>query len=141
MDGVLQSAGVPAAFAAAGGSIAAHVEQLVQTPAALDAQLTLQWRDASLPGPLPGSRIALGDVRLDANGGGPEVIATLSNRGGDVELSGQVALRAVGSPAIDATVRIRPGIDRDRAEAVAAALALIGSSDGHGGYRLAWPHS
>ena len=139
MDNVLLSAGVPAAIAAAGGSIAAHVERLVQTRAALDAQLALQWRDASLPGPRPGSRIALGDVRLDADGTGPEVIATLSNRGGDVEISGQVVLKAANSPTIDATVRTRPGIDRDRAEAVVAALALIGSPDGQGGYRLAWP--
>ena len=139
MDAVLLSAGVPAAFAAAGGSIAAHVERLVRTRAALDAQLSLEWRDASLPGAGPGSRIALGDVRLDADGTGPEVVATLSNRGGDVEISGQVALRAADSPAIVATVRSRPGIDRDRAEAVATALALIGPADGQGGYRLAWP--
>jgi hypothetical protein len=112
---------------------------LVQTRAGLDAQLTVQWRDASLPGPRAGSRIALGNIRLDADGTGPEVIATLSNRGGDVDISGQVALRAADSPAINATVRTRPGIERERAEAVATVLALIGTSDGLGGYRLAWP--
>jgi len=139
MDSVLLSAGVPAPFASAGGNIAGHVERLAQSRSALDAQLSVQWRDASLPGPRPGSRIALGDIRLDADGTGPEVIATLSNRGGDVDISGQVALRAADSPAINATVRARPGIERERAEVVATVLALIGSSDGQGGYRLAWP--
>jgi general secretion pathway protein N len=139
MDSVLLSAGVPAAFAGAGGRIAAHVGRLVRTPDALDARLTLQWLDASLSGPGPGYRIALGDVRLDADGTGPEVIATLSNRGGDLEISGQVVLRAASAPAIDAVVRTRPGVERDRAEAAATALALVGAPDGQGGYRLAWP--
>jgi general secretion pathway protein N len=141
MESVLLSAGVPAALAAAGGSVAAHVERLVQSPAAIDAQLTLQWRDASLPGPRPGTRIALGDVRLDVDGRGPEIAGALSNRGGDVEIAGWVAVGAAAAPRVDATVRPRPGIDRDRADSVGAALSLLGSADGQGGYRLAWPRS
>ncbi len=141
MESVLVSAGVPAALAAAGGSVAAHVERLVQSPDAIDAQLSVQWRAASLPGLRPGARIALGDVRLDVDGRGPEIAGALSNRGGDVEIAGRVAVSATGAPKLDATIRPRAGIDRDRADAVGAALSLLGSADGQGGYRLAWPRS
>jgi general secretion pathway protein N len=139
MDAVLQSAGVPSALGSAGGSIEAHVERFVQTPGALDADLTMQWRDASLPAPPPGGRIALGDVQLELRGNGVQIAGPLSNRGGDLELAGQVALSAALAPKIEATVRPRAGLDRDRAQAIATALALIGSADGQGGYRIAWP--
>jgi hypothetical protein len=141
MESVLKSAGVPGALTTAGGSVTAHIERLVQTPDAIDAQLTLQWQDASVPGLRPGERIALGEIRLDLDGRGPEIGGALSNRGGDVEISGRVAVSAALASRIDATVRPREGIDRDRADAVAAALSLIGSADGQGGYRLAWPRS
>jgi general secretion pathway protein N len=141
MDSVLTSAGVPAALATAGGSVAARVERLVHTPDTIDAQITLQWRDASLPGARPGSRIALGEVQLQIDGRGPEIAGALSNRGGDVDIAGRVALSAALAPRLEATVRPREGIDRDRADGVAAALSLIGSADGQGGYRLAWPRS
>jgi hypothetical protein len=45
------------------------------------------------------------------------------------------------APRIDATVRPRAALDRDRAEAIATALSLIGAPDGQGGYRLAWSGS
>jgi general secretion pathway protein N len=139
MQTILASAGVPAALVTAGGVVAAHVERLVHTPEAIDAQLALQWRDASLPGLRPGERIALGEVRLDLDGRGPEIAGSLSNRGGDVEITGQVVVSAALAPKVDATVRPRPGIDRDRADAIGSALSLIGSTDGQGGYRLNWP--
>ena len=141
MESLLKSAGVPGALTTAGGSVTAHIERLVQTPEAIDAQLTLQWRDASLPSLRPGDRIALGEVRLDVDGRGPEIAGALSNRGGDVEIAGRVAVSAALASRVDATVRPREGIDRDRADAVAAALSFIGAADGQGGYRLAWPRS
>jgi hypothetical protein len=58
-----------------------------------------------------------------------------------VEVSGRVTLRAAGSPAVEAIARPRAGIDRERVETVSTALALIGSPDGQGGYRLRWPRS
>ena len=141
MESVLKTAGVPGALTTAGGSVTAHIERLVQTPDAIDAQLTLQWRDASVPGLRPGERIALGEVRLDVDGHGPEIAGALSNRGGDVEIAGRVSVSAALASRIDATLRPRDGIDRDRADAVAAALSFIGTADGQGGYRLAWPRS
>jgi hypothetical protein len=141
MESVLKGAGVPGALTTAGGSVNAHIERLVQTPDAIDAQLTLQWRDASVPGLRPGERIALGEIRLDVDGRGPEIAGALSNRGGDVEITGRVAVTAALASRLDATVRPRDGIDRDRADAVAAAFSFLGAADGQGGYRLAWPRS
>jgi general secretion pathway protein N len=137
MDTLLQSAGVPATLGAAGGNLAAHVVRFVQTPGALDVDVALQWQDASLPA--PGVRIALGDIRLELRGNGPEIGGPLSNQGGDVEIIGRVILSAALAPRFDATIRPRTGIDRDRADALATTLALIGAPDGQGGYRVAWP--
>jgi general secretion pathway protein N len=138
MDALLQIAGVPAALATASGNLSAHVRRLTQTPQAIDADLALDWQDASVPTLQPGLRIGLGDVRLELQGSGPEVAGSLSNRGGDVEIAGRVALTAALAPRIDATVRPRPGLDRDRSTAIAAALSLVGAADGQGGYRIAW---
>jgi general secretion pathway protein N len=138
MEALLQTAGVPAAFSAAGGSVVAHVERFVRTADTLDAELSLQWKDASLPAPAPGLRIALGDIDVELRGSGPQIGGAVSNRGGDVEIAGRVSVDAALNPKLDATLRPRPGIDRDRADAIATALSLIGIPDGQGGYRLSW---
>ena len=139
MDSVLQSAGM--ALAGAGGRLAAHVERFERTSQAIDADLSLQWLDASLPSLRPGLRIALGDVQLELRGNGAEASGALSNRGGDVDIAGRVAISAALAPRVEATVRPRAGLDRDRAEAIATALPLIAASDGRGGYRIAWSGS
>ena len=141
MDSVLESAGVPAALVGAGGSLAVRVERFTQTPETIDADLALQWTDASLPSLRPGLRMALGDMRLDLRGSGSEVGGALSNRGGDVEIAGRAAVSYRLAPRIDATIRPRAGIDRDRTEAIVTALSLIGVPDGQGGYRIAWSGS
>jgi hypothetical protein len=139
METLLQSAGVPAALSGAGGSLVAHIEQFIRTPDAVDADLVLQWQDASLPAPVPGVRIALGDIRLDLRGSGSEVGGPVSNRGGDVDVAGRATLSAAAAATFDAILRLRPGIDRDRADAITTALSLIGTPDGQGGFRIAWP--
>lgn len=141
MESVLEASGVPGALVGAGGSLTVHVERFVQSAQAIDADAVLHWRDASLPSPRPGVRIALGDVQLDLRGAGPEVGGALSNRGGDVEVGGRVALSSLLIPRIDLTVRPRAGLDRDRAEAIAAALSLVGAADGQGGFRIVWSGS
>jgi len=141
MESLLQTAGVPGAIATAGGVVSAHVERLVQTPGAIEANLALQWQDATVPTLQPGLRIALGDVRCDVQGAGREIEGALSNRGGDVEIAGRVALTASLAPRIDATIRPRAGLDRDRTAAIASALSLVAAPDGHGGFRLAWSGS
>jgi hypothetical protein len=137
MDTLMQSAGVPAALGSAGGIVAAHVERFVQMPNAIDADLALQWQDASLPA--PGLRIALGDVRVELRGNGPEISGPVSNRDGDVEIVGRMTLGASLAPKLDATIRPRAGLDRDRAESIATALSLVAAADGQGGYRIVWP--
>jgi hypothetical protein len=139
VESVLQSAGVP--LAGAGGRVMAHVERFERTSQGIDADLSLQWLDASLPSLRPGLRIALGDLELELRGSGAEAGGRLSNRGGDVDIAGRVALTAALAARIDATVRPRSGLDRDRADAIATALSLIGASDGRGGYRIVWSGS
>jgi general secretion pathway protein N len=120
-----------------GGNLVLHIDHLVQAPEALDAQLTMQWRDASVPAPRAGARISLGDVRLDLNGRGVELSGAIANTGGDVEITGQVAVAAAGASKLDATIRPRIS-DRERAEMIAAALSALGTADGRGGYRVNW---
>jgi hypothetical protein len=141
VDSVLESAGVPQALLGAGGSLVAHIDRFVQTPQTIDAELSLQWRDATLPSLRPGLRIALGDIQADLRGSGAEAAGPLANRGGDVDIAGRIAVSAALAPRIDATVRPRAGLDRDRAEAIATVLSLIGAPDGQGGYRVAWAGS
>ena len=125
---------------ALGGTVLVQVEHLVWRGDALDAQLTVQWRDASVPGP-PGpraaARIALGDVRIALNGRGSALAGPVSNTGGDVEISGQVAVAAAGASSLEATLRPRGG-ERERADPVTAALSTLGVPDGQGGYRVRW---
>jgi len=139
MDALLETAGVPAALGAAGGSVATHVDRFVRTEDALDADLSVQWKDASLPAPASGVRIGLGDISVELRGSGPEIGGLLSNRGGDVDITGRLRLDAALHPSLDAALRPRAGIERDRADAIVAALSLVGAPDGQGGYRLNWP--
>ena len=100
-------------------------------------RFTARWQNASLPGPRPDLRISLGDLRVDVAGSGSELPGTLANLGGDVELSGTVALSAT-SARVNAVVRSRGAIDSERGKAIDAALRVIGQPDGAGGFRLAW---
>ena len=125
---------------ALGGTLAVHVNHLMWAGGALDGQLTLQWRDASLPGLRADTRIALGDVRIDLGGRGVELTGPVRNSEGDVEINGQLALNAAGAASLDATFRPRDA-DRARADLVAAALSTLGAADGEGGYRVHWTGS
>jgi general secretion pathway protein N len=120
-----------------GGSLALHVERLLQLPDVLEAQLSGEWRDGSVPGSPADAPISLGDVRIALNGRGAEVNGPLRNSGGDVEIDGQVAIGATGKVRLDATVRPRSS-DRERADRIAIALAALGPPDGRGGYRVTW---
>ncbi len=122
---------------ALGGTVSLQVTRLTWQGGALDGQLTLQWKDASVPGPGPDARIALGDVRIDLSGRGAELTGPVRNGGGDVEMTGQLTLTATGATNLEVALRARPG-DRERAEAVAAALSTIAADDGQGGYRIRW---
>lgn len=136
---VLRAAGVPAALAAAGGTLALDVGSLSRRSDRLDARMALRWRDASLAGPGSGLRIALGDVRLEAAGSGAQVPATLANSGGEVDIAGDVVFSSGRTPRVDARVKPRAGIGAERSAAIEAMLAAVGRSDGAGTYRIVWP--
>jgi hypothetical protein len=112
-----------------------RIERLSQRPDLIDAQLGLQWNDASVPALTPGERIGLGDVRVDLAGRGAVITGPVRNAGGEVEIDGQVVLAAAGTMQLTATLRPRAS-DRERAERVANALATIAAPDGRGGYTL-----
>jgi len=137
MEALLKTLGAPSFLATAGGEVTLHVERLSRGPDALDAQATLQWSDASVPG-LRADRIALGNVRAELAGIGHEIPGTVVNSGGEVAIRGTLSASADGSARIDLEVRPREGIAPERADALAATLGLVGTPDGKGGYRLAW---
>ena len=130
-------AAAPRAPFAVGGALALHVERLVQLPEVLEARLSAEWRDGSIPGSLINVPISLGDVSLALDGRGTAINGTLRNSGGDVEIDGQLDLGAAGTARLDATVRPR-GSDRASADRIAMALAALGTPDGRDGYRVIW---
>jgi len=133
-------AAAPKTPLAVGGSLALHVERLIQLPEALDAQLSVEWRDGTIPGSLLGTSIFFGDVRVALNGRGTAITGPLRNSGGDVEIDGQLDVAAAGTARLDATLRPR-GNDRERVERTAMTLAALGTPDGRGGYRMIWTGS
>lgn len=137
IEALLKTLGAPSFLATAGGEVTLHVERLSRGPDALDAQVAVQWSDASVPGQRA-DRIALGDVRAELAGIGHEVPGTIVNSGGEVGIQGTLGASADGSARVDIEVRPREGIAPERAAAIAATLGLVGSPDGKGGYRIAW---
>lgn len=136
---VLRSAGLPDALANTGGTLTLDVANLARRGDRLEAQADLKWLDASLPAPLAGARIALGDIRVLAAGSGSEVPATLANSGGDVDIAGTMVFSGHDAPQIDARIKPRAGLSADRNQAIGAVLSGIGRADGAGGYRVVWP--
>jgi Type II secretion system (T2SS), protein N len=135
---VLRSIGAPSLFSAA-GDVSLQVDRALRDPGALDVQLAMQWRNASVAG--PGASLALGDVTTELVGRGPQVTGPIANTGGEVEISGTVTAASEGPPRVDMVVRPRAGLDRDRATAIAGALSALGPPDAQGGYRIVWPRS
>jgi general secretion pathway protein N len=134
---IMRASGSPAMLAAVGGTIDVQVNTLSKNGDQLDGRFTARWQNASLPGPRPEARIGLGDVRVDVAGTGAELPGTVGNVGGDVELSGTVALSTTAAR-ISAVVRPRAGVDSERSQAIEAALRVVGQPDGSGGFRVAW---
>jgi hypothetical protein len=133
-----RAAGASSMLANASGEVAIRVDRLVRDADAIDVQLALQWRDASISGPGTPSRIALGDIQVEMSGRGAEVSGPIANRGGEVEIDGKVTASANGRTRLEANIRPRPGIDKAHADAIAKALSTVGIPDAQGGYRVAW---
>ena len=54
-------------------------------------------------------------------------------------LIGTVTAVAGGAPRVEASIRPRAGIDRERAASLSAALSTLGRPDAQSRYRIAWP--
>lgn len=136
-NALLRAVGALAVISDAGGRVDIHVERLSKQDEALDGQVEALWLDASLPGPRPDTRIALGDVRIESSGQGGKLVGTITNAGGSVDITGSVAVTASGGASIDAQIRPRDNLDPERSNAIAATLSMIGRADGTGAYRVA----
>lgn len=137
MDALLRSAGVPAPLNAAGGTLDVHIDTLTRRDNGIEGSFAATWSNASLPGPRADARYALGDIRVDASGNGPEIPGTVTNIGGDVDIKGAVTLTASGARA-DVTIAPRAGVDEMRTRDINAALSAVGQANGAGGFRLVW---
>jgi general secretion pathway protein N len=136
-DALLRAVAASLPLASAGGSVGLRADALALHGDAFEGRAALRWEGANLQGPTPGTRIALGDVRLDAVGDGRALIGTLANAGGDVDISGSTSF---ASDAMRAEVLVRPraGIDAERSRSISSALALLGRPDAQNGYRFVW---
>ena len=139
MEALLRAAGAPALITSAGGDFDIHIDRFIQDADAFDVALAMQWRNASLPGLGPFAPVLLGDVHAELSGRGHEVSGPLANTGGEVEIDGTLTAVADGTPRVEAKIRARPGIDRERASALALALSTLGPADSEGRVRVAWP--
>lgn len=137
-DALLRGGAAPAVITAAGGLVDIKVDALAMREGIFDGGFVARWQDASLTGPRPEIRIALGNVRLDGKANGGEIEGVLSNTGGDIEITGTMFLGAAGSVRAEARLKPRAGIDPSRSNAITAALSMIGSADGSAGFRVAW---
>jgi hypothetical protein len=139
MEALLRAAGAPSLVAGAGGDLGVRVDHFARGADALDVALAVQWRNASLPGLGPFGRVTLGDVHVELSGHGHEVTGPLANDGGEIEVDGTITAAASGAPRIEATLRPRAGLERDRASALALALSALGPADAEGRVHLTWP--
>jgi hypothetical protein len=136
---VLRNAGVSGTVAIIGGTLLLEASDLARHDDRLEGRADLRWKDASLPGLQGGTPLSLGELRIAAAGSGTEIPATLSNSGGEVDVSGSLVLSTRALPKVDARVRPRAGLPAERAQAIGQALSSIGAADGTGGYHIVWP--
>jgi hypothetical protein len=137
-EAILRATDAPALITAAGGTVDVRADAFAMRRGVFDGGFIARWQGASLPGPRPEVRVALGDVRLDGVGNGGEIKGALSNVGGDIEITGTVSLAATGATRVEARLKPRTGIDAERSSAITAALSLLGAKDESGAYRVAW---
>jgi hypothetical protein len=137
-EALLRATDAPTLITAAGGAVEVRADAFAKRGGTFDGGFIARWQGASLPGPRPDLRVALGDVRLDGVGNGGEIKGALSNVGGDIEITGTVSLAAAGATRVEARLKPRAGIDAERSSAITTALSLLGAKDESGAYRVAW---
>lgn len=134
---LLRVAGVPP-IASAGGRVDVNIASLSRRADRLEGGVGIRWNAATLSALSISPALALGDVSLDGLGEAGALVGTISNSGGDVELTGSASLGADASASIRASVRPRAGLDKDRANALKTMLSAITPPDASGAYQLAW---
>jgi len=137
-EALLRAADAPAAVTAAGGTVDLRADDFAMRRGLFEGGFIARWQGASLPGPRPEVRIALGDIRLENVANGGEIKGALSNVGGDIEITGTLILAATGAARVDARLKPRAGLDAERSSAITTALSMLGSADASGGFRVAW---
>ena len=113
------------------GDITVTTPSLDWTPASMRGDFSVDWRGAAL---LPtGMRpIVLGDVTAKLAGDGTRLAGPVSSRGGDLDVSGNVALAATGAATV--SLLLTP---RNADAELARALGAIGTVEGSG-WRINW---
>jgi general secretion pathway protein N len=137
-EALLRATDAPAAVAAAGGIVDLRADAFAMRRGLFEGGFTARWQGASLPGPRPEVRIALGDLRLEGMANGGEIKGALSNVAGDIEIIGTLILAATGAARVEARLKPRAGLDAERSSVITAALSMLGSADDSGGFRVAW---
>jgi len=137
-EALLRATDAPAAVTAAGGTVDLRADAFAMRRGMFEGGFIARWQGASLPGPRPEVRVALGDIHLEGVGNGGEMKGALSNVGGDIEITGTLILAATGAARMEARLKPRAGLDAERSSAITAALSMLGSADSSGGFRVAW---
>lgn len=123
----------PRAFWTASGTVHVASQSLVWAPPDSTGAARLDWKDARLTTINGQAALDLGDVTLGLKAARDELAGPVSNSGGEVEVSGDIAYRPTEYAEI--SVRLVPR-RRDQRE-LAQTLALIGTPEG-GGWRVRW---
>ncbi len=137
-EALLRSSGAPSLIAAAGGTLDIRADEFVMHSGAFGGGFVVRWQGASVPGLRPDVRFALGDVRLDAIANGSDIKGTLSNVAGEVEITGALAVTTGGALRVDVRLKPRPGIDKERLQLISSAVAMVGTPEESGGFRVLW---
>jgi hypothetical protein len=114
------------------GELTASAPLLAWTPAAWSGGLDLEWRGAVLtpPGVRP---VAFGDVSARLAAAGDRLAGPVVNRGGDLDVRGDLAVGANGDTALSLLLTPRNPDDAD----LAKGLAAVGTAEGQG-WRVGW---
>ena len=137
-EALLRATAAPAAVTAAGGIVDLRADAFAMRRGLFEGGFIARWQGASLPGPRPEVRIALGDIRLEGLANGGEIKGALSNVAGDIEITGTLILAATGAARVEARLKPRAGLDAERSSVITSALSMLGSADDSGGFRVAW---
>jgi hypothetical protein len=114
------------------GDLAASAAALDWAPPASRGTAQLVWRSARLVAPGAAAPLDLGDVRVELTADGDRLSGPVANSGGDLDLRGELSLRAADG------LRLSLAITPRRPDAqLVQALAAIGTAEG-GAWRVEW---